>query len=258
MVSPLVSQDILLIVPSCPQTCIIDWESTTTRPLWQCAHVPSFLQSSPFTAKLFRATVEKLARAPSPSLAQLAATWLHLEATGARLRMAHRCIEWDGWEDGLVASMLGPEDQEEDWFREWQADDREPTSHNSQLPDLPEMPELLMHTDTGREGREGDPSPDSDAKPESPVASISPSVFVFPTAAGVGEERKANAVPVPKVVVAVEKEREKLLNATGDICGGRGGELGRRLEAWLYVNGDADGRVELGRRWEGEEDEAEP
>ena len=78
-----------------------------------------------------------------------------------------------------------------------------------------------------------------------------------------GEERRANglpAVPVPKVVVAVEKEREKLLNATGDICGGRGGELGRRLEAWLYVNGDADGRVELGRRWEGEgdDDEAEP
>ncbi|KAK1235099.1 hypothetical protein PQX77_001682, partial [Marasmius sp. AFHP31] len=35
-------------------TCIIDWESTTTRPLWQVAHLPAFLQSSPFTAKLFR------------------------------------------------------------------------------------------------------------------------------------------------------------------------------------------------------------
>ncbi|KAI9063538.1 hypothetical protein FKP32DRAFT_1685924 [Trametes sanguinea] len=51
------------------------------------------------------------------------------------------------------------------------------------------------------------------------------------------------------------KEREKLLNATGDFCGGRGGELGRRLEAWLYVNGTEDGRVDLGRRWEGEEGE---
>ena len=64
-----------------------------------------------------------------------------------------------------------------------------------------------------------------------------------------------NGLPVAKVVVAVEKEREKLLNATGDFCGGRGGELGRRLEAWLYVNGDADGRVDLGQRWEGDEED---
>ena len=75
-------------------------------------------------------------------------------------------------------------------------------------------------------------------------------------------QKKAGAanggVPgAPKVVVAVEKEREKLLNATGDFCGGRGGELGRRLEAWLYVNGDADGRVDLGRRWEGTEEDEE-
>ena len=64
-------------------------------------------------------------------------------------------------------------------------------------------------------------------------------------------ERRTNALPVPKVVVAVEKEREKLLNATGDFCGGRGGELGRRLEAWLCVNGDSEGRIELARRWAG-------
>lgn len=62
----------------------------------------------------------------------------------------------------------------------------------------------------------------------------------------------------PKIVVAAEKAREKLLNATGDFCGGRGGELGRRLEAWLYVNGDEDGRVDIGRRWEGDEGEGEP
>ena len=113
-------------------------ESTTTRPLWQCAHVPAFLQNSPFTAKLFRATVEKLARAPpvptvpvrgqAAPLAELAAAWLHHEATGARLRMAHRCIEWDGWEEGLVDSMLGPEEQEEDWFKEWQDGNCEPVS----------------------------------------------------------------------------------------------------------------------------------
>ncbi|KAK1233341.1 hypothetical protein PQX77_003506 [Marasmius sp. AFHP31] len=42
-------------------TCIIDWESTTTRPLWQVAHLPAFLQSSPFTAKLFRKVLVKMA-----------------------------------------------------------------------------------------------------------------------------------------------------------------------------------------------------
>jgi len=54
-------------------------------------------------------------------------------------------------------------------------------------------------------------------------------------------------------VVAVEKEKEKLLKSTGDICGGRGGELGRRLEAWLMVNGDEEGRVGIPRKWDGED-----
>ncbi|KAI0764863.1 hypothetical protein C8Q74DRAFT_1205451 [Fomes fomentarius] len=227
-------------------TCIIDWESTTTRPLWYCAHVPAFLQSSPFTAKLFRATVEKFARSPPvptvpihgkpADLAALAASWLHHEATGARLRMAHRCIEWDGWEEGLVDSMLGPEEQEEDWFKEWQDEDA-----------------FASHDDgTHRMHHSGQP----DERPESPVAPISPTLLA--AVPSDGNSYKASGVaPVPKVVVAVEKEREKLLNATGDFCGGRGGELGRRLEAWLYVNGDEDGRVDLGRRWEGDGDEDE-
>jgi len=42
----------------------------------------------------------------------------------------------------------------------------------------------------------------------------------------------------PKVPVLMkETEKEQMLNMTGDICGGRGGELGRRLEAWLTVSG---------------------
>ncbi|PIL27600.1 hypothetical protein GSI_10751 [Ganoderma sinense ZZ0214-1] len=255
-------------------TCIIDWESTTTRPLWACAHVPSFLQNSPFTAKLFRATVEKLARNPpipnvlirgTPfSVAGLAASWLHHETTGARLRMAHRCIEWDGWEEGLVDSILGPEDQEEDWFKEWQEEGHE-------------------HDDHDHEHENDDPAIDNDRQAreeeytsQSPVASISPSLIALrvstngdsdvdamprrlpitkSAAANGNGAGTGNGLPVAKVVVAVEKEREKLLNATGDFCGGRGGELGRRLEAWLYVNGDADGRVDLARRWEGDEED---
>ena len=58
---------------------------------------------------------------PAPiDIAHLAEEWLHHEATGARLRLAHRCIEWDGWEEGLVESILGPEEQEDDWFKSWE------------------------------------------------------------------------------------------------------------------------------------------
>ncbi|KAL4253046.1 hypothetical protein ABKN59_002248 [Abortiporus biennis] len=197
-------------------SCIIDWESTTTRPLWGCAHVPAFLQSSPFTAKLFRATVEKLTtehqnitvNGKSVELADVAHEWLHHEASGVRLRMAHRCIEWDGWEEGLVESILGPVEQEEDWFKKSECED----------------------------GNDKDDS----IKRSSSGGSNNMTKPAFGRA----------AVPMVAKVVAVEKEKEKLLNATGDICGGRGGELGRRLEAWLSVNGDADGRVELARKWE--------
>ena len=261
--------------------------------------MPAFLQSSPFTAKLFRATVERLARAPPPpsrpcgnnngrDLAALAAAWLRHEAAGARLRMAHRCIEWDGWEEGLVGSILGPEEQEEDWFKAWDADDDHDHDHDAG------HDELDTHEEDERAPNES-PEPS-----DSPVAAISVESLALSPSATSAESEDSGVAPVsgfglglgfglggkpsaqaallpqtqtqtqkkagaanggvpaaPKVVVAVEKEREKLLNATGDFCGGRGGELGRRLEAWLYVNGDADGRVDLGRRWEGTEEDEE-
>lgn len=40
------------------------------------------------------------------------------------------------------------------------------------------------------------------------------------------------------------QEKEQMLNTTEDICRGRGGELGRRLEAWLTVNGNGNGYVD--------------
>ncbi|KAJ7848666.1 hypothetical protein B0H14DRAFT_3453072 [Mycena olivaceomarginata] len=109
-------------------TCVIDWESTTTRPLWAAAHLPAFLQSSPFTAKLFREAVLRLADptavagktgthrpalapdandADAKTVARLAREWLHHERTGMRLRMAHRVVEWDGWEEGLAKAKGG-------------------------------------------------------------------------------------------------------------------------------------------------------
>lgn len=150
--------------------------------------------------------------------------------------MAHRCIEWDGWEEGLVGSILGPPNQEEDWFKSWDEANAE-----------------AEHADADAEAFE---APDT---PDSPLTSTSPTLTESEEEGDKVEAGAGRALAKPRSraaqqavrVVAAEKERERLLNATGDICGGRGGELGRRLEAWLCVNGDEEGRVELTRRWAG-------
>ena len=122
---------------------------------------------------------------------------------GAHLRHAHRCAEWDGWEEGLVESILGPEDQEEEWLRE---------AHAVALATAP---------DNGSDDEEGDTCPTADdlIKPQ-------------------GMRRKRR--PVSRITAA-EKERERVLATTGDECGGRGGELGRRLEALLSIDEDGVG-----------------
>ncbi|KAK1216240.1 hypothetical protein PQX77_021137 [Marasmius sp. AFHP31] len=56
---------------------------------------------------------------PLPSdLGTLAHEWFYLKATGMRLRMARRFVEWDGWGEGLAESTLGSEEFEEDWLKE--------------------------------------------------------------------------------------------------------------------------------------------
>lgn len=162
--------------------------------------------------------------------------------------MAHRCVEWDGWEEGLVESILGPEEQDEDWFRTWE-DERAPP-------------------ESADEAGDDDGDDDDDVSLQSPFTSTSPTLTeqvsdgedaASKRRGSTGSQRGAKGIakrvpaPLPVKVVAVEKEKEKILNERGDFCGGRGGELGRRLEAWLVVNGDAEGRVELPRRWEGDD-----
>ncbi|KAG2351561.1 hypothetical protein BDR07DRAFT_1500977 [Suillus spraguei] len=110
----------------------------------------------------------------------VAKEWLHYEAIGARLRIAYRCVEWDGWEEGLVDSILGPEDE---WFKE--------------------------------------------AECTADVLSASTASLSFKW------RKKAQHIPLKK-----EREKEQILNTTGDMCGGRGRKLGRRFKAWLTVNGD--------------------
>lgn len=154
-------------------------------------------------------------KSPHQNVAQIAAEWLHFEATGAHLRQAHRCVEWDGWEEGLVASIIGPEELEEEWIREAKAG-----------------AEAVWH---------GDSDEDDDAEPLSVDDILKPN--------GVRRRRRH--------ATKEEKERERLLAATGDECGGRGGELGRRLEAVLSVHADEDGVVVRGANWDAEHDEKE-
>lgn len=178
----------------------------------------------------------------------IAREWLQYEASGARLRMAHRCVEWDGWEEGLVDSMLGPEEQEDDWFKSW---DDVKDSAAAEGPQTPQSPltstsPTLTESASEADGDEGKPR----VARSGSGGSVAKAVVNNPLTA-----RPAGGAARPVKVVAVEKEKEKLLNSTGDYCGGRGGELGRRLEAWLHITGDSEGRVELPKRWKGEHDE---
>ena len=159
-------------------------------------------------SKLFREIVTQLPSDPSVhvplskdvDLASLCREWLHYESAGTRLRMAHRCAEWDGWEEGLVDSILGSEELEHEWYKE----DHDPLRGCWTLSPRAEESEL------------------SGMKCKVPPAGVD-----------LGRVMKISS----KLPLLQEKEKEQMLNTTGDICGGRGGELGRRLEAWLTVNG---------------------
>ncbi|KIL61484.1 hypothetical protein M378DRAFT_82481 [Amanita muscaria Koide BX008] len=208
-------------------TGIIDFESTTTRPLWACAHLPAFLLSSPFTTRLFRQAVQKMAETPPTTnpkpgckeidLATLAKEWLYYEEHGVRLRLAHRFAEWDGWEEGLIDSMLGPEEMEDEWFQDWNA------STSDGAGDVSPPFGTVNHT------RGNGPSLPG-------LTSAMNEILVSVAPVGGANRRVLPVQSTTKVLPFVkEKDKEKMLNTTGDICGGRGGELGRRLEAWLTV-----------------------
>ena len=275
------------------QTCVIDWESTTTRPLWACAHLPSFLLSSPFAANLFRRAVaaiaalssssdeppstspsvshnrtpfvsHKLARFayPNPNLSKYANTakaWLALERIGSPLRWAHRCAEWDGWEDGLVGSILGEleSDDLDNTYSMFISMEQVPgINHRWEEPLVTEMRHEFLHGVklTGL-GFLKSPNPSQcgvDWNPETSTASatiaskgltrikllssetpknMKGSVHGGPIVEGPG--LGVGLGPNLRRASDAERERERMLDQRGDVCGGRGGELGRRLEAWL-------------------------
>ncbi|PPR03721.1 hypothetical protein CVT24_007369 [Panaeolus cyanescens] len=242
-------------------TCIIDWESTTTRPLWACAHVPAFLQSSAFVTKLFREIVSNLPSDPTvqielpksckKDLSALCKEWLYYETAGIRLRMAHRCAEWDGWEEGLVDSILGAEEFESEWFAHWgsgqaslaaaagaaagakraamraaNGEGESEHAHNQAESSAGLSEGVTSPVAHGVVGRGGVRLPNG-----KPMEVASRGVVVARGGFG-GAVKLSSKLPLMR-----EMEKEQMLNTTGDICGGRGGELGRRLEAWLTVSG---------------------
>jgi len=159
--------------------------------------------------------------------------------------MAHRCIEWDGWEEGLVESILGPEDQEDDWFMEWE----EPTLDSPSMgnPDMDGLDAIASritlgggHRGDAREGAENCRSNgnnnESDGKSEDTGSSTSASSKTGQVPDGKLKPHGIGRKKLATKVVEEEKAKEKQLGPGGDICGGIGGELGRRLEAWLHQN----------------------
>jgi len=160
--------------------------------------------------------------------------------------MAHRCIEWDGWEEGLVESILGPEDQEDDWFKEWdETNPGSPSVANSEVYGLDAMASMITLND-GHNGDtrdcafSGKPNRDDSGSGRKSGGTGSPAPAPSKTRPvtdgklkphGIGRKNKLSTK-----VVEEEKSKEKHLGPGGDICGGIGGELGRRLEAWLHQN----------------------
>jgi hypothetical protein len=159
--------------------------------------------------------------------------------------MAHRFIEWDGWEEGLMDSIIGPEESEDCWYR-----DLETGTVDSSVPaTAPATAGAFTASVNGRGTGVFPPLAPTTHEPtpaltrdigRSPVQSIAPAFKRKQTA--------KLALPLP---LAKEQEKERLLNTDGDYCGGRGGELGRRLEAWLTINGIPEGHS-IARRWERE------
>jgi hypothetical protein len=223
------------------------------------------LHNSPFTTRLYRQAVVKLANklpvtppsrqqrgyfVPPPhtsstDVASLAREWLFYEESGARLRMAHRCIEWDGWEEGLVESILGPEDQEDDWFNEWEESNLgSPAVTNPEAYGLDAMTSRMTIND-GHNGdvRDGATNGklngndrESDGKSKGTGSPVSAPAKTGRVSDGKLEPHGIGRKKLATKVVEEEKAKEKHLGPGGDICGGIGGELGRRLEAWLHQN----------------------
>lgn len=140
-------------------------------------------------------------------------------------------MEWDGWEEGLVESILGPEELEAEWDKfdplhpvSGRGGDSSCSSPGSPVLDV--VNTVKENAETNGNGRRASKSAGSSLSRRSSLSSLS-----------------LHGAKVSSKLPFVEaQKKEQMLDTTGDICGGRGGELGRRLEAWLSVSSEDTGR----------------
>jgi len=151
--------------------------------------------------------------------------------------MVHRCAEWDGWEEGLVDSLLGTEEDEEAGFRGCE-DDGDLKEAEDEGDDTFQEPVIEVRTDSKRLASIS-PLDRSAKLPPNPPAVVRLPVPPIPKR-HMSFAAVRSGVSLPPVSQPLldsnERAKEKMLDVTGDICGGRGGELGRRLEAWLCAS----------------------
>ena len=83
--------------------------------MWFCAHIPSFLEHAyPHPQLPPNVSASSIFWEEAAKVAGVGEQWARAEQEGTAMRAAHRMIEWDGWEDGLVNGILGEIDNEED------------------------------------------------------------------------------------------------------------------------------------------------
>jgi len=191
----------------------------------------------------------KLPKGCKSDLRTLCDEWLYYEAHGTRLRLAHRCAEWDGWEEGLVDSILGPEEYESEWFKGLLTSscatkeggaagkDRDCSSSSRAMVS---SPGVEHDDDCGLLSGIISPAPASKRRGGVPGSNRG---LLGGGGGGLGVGRGGVKLS-SKLPILQEQEKEQMLNTTGDFCGGRGGELGRRLEAWLTVSGSLNDNSE--------------
>jgi hypothetical protein len=130
------------------------------------------------------------------------AAWLALECAARKLREAHRVLEWDGWEEGLVDDVLAEVDAE---------------------------------------AIEGDDAANDDALFDEEVVTDENAINV----PHLEHHHRNNSV--------ASSLSDRHLSTLGDLCGGTGGELGRRLEETVKdLNFDGTARIRTGGPVEGE------
>lgn len=187
--------------------------------------------------------------------ASLAAEWMHWEAAGAFMRSAHRCIEWDGWEEGLVESIIGPEEAEDEWLRTAHAETERalhgaPSALTSGANSVPASGPASAPMQRSKLSRPVIVHSRANGSSDDDNEALGPPGILKQSASIVRRKSKKRSAHAPLHATTAEKEREKGLAGGGDDV-----ELGRRLEALLTLHGNGDGSVRRKTVWEAEHEQ---